>query len=183
VRALPASLAASPLSRAQTHLYKFVLLPESKLTIQIDDAEPASYSLLTDFEPAVNPPALIDDPTETKPADWVDARMVADPAATKPEDWDEDAPYMIADPKVRFRARARCELRRHEPSPLITSPRPPAPAPASLALAQVTKPEGWHDDAPERIADPSASRPADWDTDEDGEWEAPLVANPLCTRA
>lgn len=31
-----------------------------------------SGSLLEDFEPAVNPPKEIDDPTDKKPSDWVD---------------------------------------------------------------------------------------------------------------
>ena len=43
------------------------------------------------------------------------------------------------------------------------------------------KPEGWADDAPETIPDPSAVKPADWDTEEDGEWEAPQIPNPKCT--
>lgn len=39
------------------------------------------------------------------------------------------------------------------------------------------KPEGY-DDIPEKIADPQAKKPEDWDDEDDGEWEAPLVANP-----
>eukprot|EP00227_Mantoniella_beaufortii_P014962 CAMPEP_0197591348 /NCGR_PEP_ID=MMETSP1326-20131121/13019_1 /TAXON_ID=1155430 /ORGANISM="Genus nov. species nov., Strain RCC2288" /LENGTH=482 /DNA_ID=CAMNT_0043156753 /DNA_START=43 /DNA_END=1493 /DNA_ORIENTATION=+ len=39
------------------------------------------------------------------------------------------------------------------------------------------KPEG-HDDIPEMIKDPEAAKPADWDDEDDGEWEAPNVANP-----
>jgi calreticulin len=37
------------------------------------------------------------------------------------------------------------------------------------------KPEDW--DAPERIVDPEATMPEDWDEEEDGEWEAPMIAN------
>mmetsp|Transcript_21442 Transcript_21442/g.49989 ORF Transcript_21442/g.49989 Transcript_21442/m.49989 type:complete len:603 (-) Transcript_21442:629-2437(-) len=128
----------------QTHLYRFALLASNKLELSIDDAKPSSYSLLEDFEPPVNPLKQIDDPTDTKPAEWVDDEMIADPAAFKPEEWDENAPYEIADPAV-------------------------------------TKPEDWHDDAPAMVAAPSATKPNDWDDEEDGEWEAPLVANPLCS--
>jgi len=39
------------------------------------------------------------------------------------------------------------------------------------------KPEGY-DDIPKQIVDPEASKPDDWDTDADGEWEAPMIANP-----
>jgi len=39
------------------------------------------------------------------------------------------------------------------------------------------KPTGW-DDIPAQITDAGATRPEDWDTELDGEWEAPLVDNP-----
>eukprot|EP00516_Mucochytrium_quahogii_P004308 CAMPEP_0203747900 /NCGR_PEP_ID=MMETSP0098-20131031/2920_1 /ASSEMBLY_ACC=CAM_ASM_000208 /TAXON_ID=96639 /ORGANISM=" , Strain NY0313808BC1" /LENGTH=404 /DNA_ID=CAMNT_0050636477 /DNA_START=33 /DNA_END=1247 /DNA_ORIENTATION=- len=39
------------------------------------------------------------------------------------------------------------------------------------------KPEGY-DDIPEKIADPEAKKPEDWDDEDDGEWEAPTIANP-----
>lgn len=52
---------------------------------------------MEDFEPAVNPPKEIDDPTDSKPSDWVDEATIPDPDATKPDDWDEDAPYEILD--------------------------------------------------------------------------------------
>jgi len=40
-----------------------------------------------------------------------------------------------------------------------------------------TKPAG-HDDIPQMITDPDASKPDDWDDDLDGEWEAPQINNP-----
>jgi len=39
------------------------------------------------------------------------------------------------------------------------------------------KPEG-HDDIPKQIPDPEAEKPDDWDDEADGQWEAPLIANP-----
>lgn len=33
------------------------------------------------------------------------------------------------------------------------------------------------------IPDPKAKKPADWDTEIDGDWEAPLVPNPICEKA
>merc|ERR1711937_836844 len=39
------------------------------------------------------------------------------------------------------------------------------------------KPEGY-DDIPKEIADPEAKQPDDWDEEDDGEWEAPMIANP-----
>lgn len=40
------------------------------------------------------------------------------------------------------------------------------------------QPAGWLDNEPDEVADPEASKPEDWDEEEDGEWEAPLVPNP-----
>merc|ERR1711991_1125656 len=39
------------------------------------------------------------------------------------------------------------------------------------------KPDGY-DDIPESIPDPDATKPDDWDDEEDGEWEAPMGDNP-----
>ena len=40
-----------------------------------------------------------------------------------------------------------------------------------------TKPEGY-DDIPETIPEEGAEQPEDWDVEEDGEWEPPMVPNP-----
>ena len=53
-------------------------------------------------------------------------------------------------------------------------------APAKIADPKAEKPPLWLDDAPLKVPDPSATPPGDWDMDEDGEWEAPLVDNPDC---
>merc|ERR1712086_582040 len=34
------------------------------------------------------------------------------------------------------------------------------------------------DDQPEEIPDPNAKKPEDWDEEDDGEWEAPMIDNP-----
>lgn len=56
-------------------------------------------------------------------------------------------------------------------------------APAQIADEDAVKPEGWLDDEPEKVADPEAKKPVEWDDNEDGEWEAPLIANPKCEKA
>ena len=48
----------------------------------------------------MNPPAEIDDPSDSKPDDWVDEPRIPDPFAEKPGDWDEDAP--------RAHSRSKC---------------------------------------------------------------------------
>eukprot|EP00811_Abedinium_folium_P033145 NODE_6130_length_1702_cov_4.597460.p1 GENE.NODE_6130_length_1702_cov_4.597460~~NODE_6130_length_1702_cov_4.597460.p1 ORF type:complete len:312 (-),score=88.84 NODE_6130_length_1702_cov_4.597460:710-1645(-) len=52
--------------------------------------------------PAVNPPKEIDDPTDSKPEDWVDEEKIDDPEVMKPSDWEEDS--MIPDPKASMPA-------------------------------------------------------------------------------
>merc|ERR1711871_88813 len=37
---------------------------------------------------------------------------------------------------------------------------------------------GGYDDIPKQIPDPEASKPDDWDDEDDGEWEAPMIDNP-----
>jgi len=46
-----------------------------------------------------------------------------------------------------------------------------------IADPEDKKPEGY-EDIPKEIADPDATKPDDWDDELDGEWEAPLIANP-----
>lgn len=55
-----------------THVYTLIISPDNSFSILIDGEEKSKGSLLEDFEPPVNPPAEIDDPTDKKPADWVD---------------------------------------------------------------------------------------------------------------
>lgn len=74
-----------------SHLYTLVIRSDNTYEIKVDNESKKSGSLLSDFEPAVNPPAEIDDPEDKKPSDWVDEAKITDPTATKPSDWDEDA--------------------------------------------------------------------------------------------
>jgi len=128
------------------HLYKAVIKSDDTFSITIDDEEAFSGSLMDALEPPLTPPKEIDDPDDSKPADWVDAAKIDDPAASKPSDWDEDAPRQIDD-------------------------------------ASATMPSGWLVSEPDLVPDASASAPDDWDDEEDGEWEAPEVSNPLCDKA
>ena len=56
-------------------------------------------------------------------------------------------------------------------------------APPRIADPAAEKPALWLDDAPLKVSDPKATPPGDWDVDEDGEWEAPMVDNPDCSGA
>jgi len=48
---------------------------------------------------------------------------------------------------------------------------------AEIADPSDTKPEGY-DSIPRTIPDASKKKPEDWDDEEDGAWEAPMIANP-----
>uniref|UniRef100_A0A182QXR6 Calnexin n=1 Tax=Anopheles farauti TaxID=69004 RepID=A0A182QXR6_9DIPT len=135
-----------PFKDKRPHLYQLIIRPDNTYTIRVDHKTVNEGSLLTNFTPAVNPPAEIDDPEDRKPENWDDREKIPDPEATKPDDWNEDEPAQIPDPKA-------------------------------------TKPSGWLDDVEEMVPDSSAVKPADWDNDMDGEWEPPLIPNPLCEKA
>lgn len=81
----------------KTHLVTLVVRPDNTYEILVDRKSLSSGGLLTDMEPAVNPPKEIDDPEDKKPEDWDEREKIEDPEASKPEDWDEDAPMMIED--------------------------------------------------------------------------------------
>jgi 116 kDa U5 small nuclear ribonucleoprotein component len=57
--------------------------PDNTYSLSIDNGKPSTGSLLTDFNPPVNPPNEIDDPADSKPDDWVDTKRIPDPDATK----------------------------------------------------------------------------------------------------
>jgi len=56
-------------------------------------------------------------------------------------------------------------------------------APKMIEDASAVKPAAWEDDEAPLVPDPSANPPLDWNEEEDGEWEAPMVANPKCKPA
>merc|ERR1719405_140183 len=64
---------------------------------------------------------------------------------------------------------------------LMDSLEPPLTPPKEIDDPNDSKPKDWVDAA--KIDDPEASKPDDWDEEEDGEWEAPEIANPKCDKA
>lgn len=50
-------------------------------------------------------------------------------------------------------------------------------APHCLLSHPSPQPADW-DNQPAQIPDPDATKPEDWDDEDDGEWEAPLIENP-----
>jgi len=78
-----------------THIYTGVLNPDNTYKIYIDGEEKKSGSITEHWN--ILPPKLINDPSQSKPSDWVDERMIDNPEDKKPEAWD-DIPAEISDP-------------------------------------------------------------------------------------
>ena len=115
---------------------------------------------MENFEPAVNPPDLIDDPNDTKPSDWVDVPKIPDPEAAKPDDWDEDAPREIPDEDVE-----KPEDWLDDEPELIPDP-------------DATKPDDWDDEEDGDWVAPTIPNPKCLAASGCGEWTRPLKKNP-----
>lgn len=102
-----------------SHLYTLVVRPDNTFEVLIDLKSVREGNLEDSFDFLL--PKEIKDPSQSKPADWVDTKKIPDPTDVKPE---------------------------------------------------------GYDDIPAEIPDPQAEKPDDWDTEEDGEWEPPMIDNP-----
>lgn len=114
---------------------------------------------MENFQPPVNPPKLIDDPKDSKPADWVEEATIPDPDARKPEDWDEDAPPKILDENAT------------KPDDWLEDEDVDIPDP------DVEKPEDWNDEEDGDWIAPSIPNPKCQDNG-CGPWTRPFIANP-----
>jgi len=142
----------------KTHLYTLHVGPGTKFKILVDNEIVREGDLLVDFSPAVNPPATIDDPSDSKPADWVDTETIDDPNDVKPDDWDETEPDMIPDVDAV------------KPEDWYDDEPTYVPDPDAV------KPEDWTD------ADGDWEAPQIWNPkcvdNGCGEWTPPLIRNP-----
>ncbi|EDO49786.1 predicted protein, partial [Nematostella vectensis] len=116
-----------------------------------------TFEVFIDQE-SVNKGSLLEDmtPPVNPPAE------IEDPDDKRPEDWDERE--KIPDPDAE------------KPDDWDED------APVKIPDTNAKKPEGWLDDEPEYVPDPNGIKPEDWDDEEDGEWEAPQIANPKCEK-
>lgn len=155
-------------------LYTLVVQPTNDFTIYVNQEKVLSGNLLRDFEPAVNPPAEIEDPTDTKPIDWVDDDKIPDPKAKKPEDWDESAPMYIDDMNATM------------PEDWLVN------EPLNVDDPEAKKPEDWNEEddgkwIPRQIKNPACkkvsgcgiwTRPRIQNPEYKGKWFSPLIENP-----
>merc|ERR1712167_411484 len=68
-----------------THLYTLVVKPDNTFEVFLDKTSKSSGSLHEDWK---FPAKTLDDPSDSKPSDWVDEAMIDDPEDKQPEDWD-----------------------------------------------------------------------------------------------
>eukprot|EP00158_Paraphelidium_tribonemae_P002746 Partr_v1_DN25634_c0_g1_i1_m4429 putative Calnexin len=150
----------APRTDLNTHSYTLHVQPDNTFHILIDGERVKSGSLLEDFDPAVNPPAEIPNPDESKPADWVEEPKIADPSAVKPADWDEDAPRMIEDEEA-----AMPENWLEDEPEFIDDP-------------AAERPEDWDEEEDGKWVAPQVPNPACETVSGCGKWTRPMMPNP-----
>jgi len=79
-----------------THLYTLVVHPDGSYEVLFDNQSKATGTLVEDW---AFPKKEIDDPTDSKPSDWIDETEIPDPEDVKPAGWD-DVPEQIVDPEA-----------------------------------------------------------------------------------
>jgi calnexin len=151
----------APKTDSLTHLYTLIVRPDNAFEILIDAQSVRKGTLLTDFDPTVFPPRLIDDPSDVQPSDWVDLEQIDDPDAQKPDDWDEAAREFVQDP-----------TRLSPPDGWLSD------EPRFVADPSAAKPDDWDDDIhgqwePALVANPKCAHAPGC-----GPYEAPLAKNP-----
>ncbi|EMR11423.1 hypothetical protein PNEG_00446 [Pneumocystis murina B123] len=90
-------------------------------------------------------------------------KFIVDPLDKKPEDWVDQA--KIADPN----AKKPDDWDEDEPFEILD--------------VNAVKPADWLENEPLMVPDPDAKPPEEWNEEEDGEFTAPLIPNPLCKEA
>ena len=150
----------SMVSDSLPHLYTLVVRPDNTFEVRVDGEVKSEGDLLADFEPPFNPPAEIDDPEDSKPADWVDDAKIDDPEAVKPDDWDEDAPREIPDEEAE------------KPEGWLDD------EPAEVEDPSAEQPEDWDEDEDGTWEAPIVPNPKCEEAPGCGEWKRPNKRNP-----
>lgn len=118
----PKERVEEPFKDKEPHLYQLVINPDNTFKVKVDHRVINEGSLLTDFEPPVNPPREIDDPDDKKPDNWDERDKIPDPNAVKPEGWLDDEDEMIPDPHAIKPADWDTEMDGEWEAPLIENP-------------------------------------------------------------
>ncbi|XP_062122493.1 calnexin isoform X1 [Drosophila sulfurigaster albostrigata] len=156
----PKNRLEEPFKDKLPHLYQLVVRPDNSFEIRLDHKIINEGSLLTDFKPAVNPPAEIDDPADQKPADWDEREKIPDPSSQKPDDWNDDALPQIPD---------------------VTAVMPEGwleDEPDMIPDPTAEKPEDWDTEIDGEWEAPLVDNPACEKAPGCGKWQAPHIPNP-----
>ncbi|XP_020811300.1 calnexin isoform X1 [Drosophila serrata] len=156
----PKNRLEEPFKDKLPHLYQLVVRPDNSFEIRVDHKIINEGSLLTDFKPAVNPPAEIDDPNDKKPEAWDEREKIPDPTAHKPDDWDEDAPPQLPDADA-----VMPDGWLEEEPDMIFDP-------------TASKPEDWDAEIDGEWEAPLVDNPVCEKAAGCGKWKAPLIPNP-----
>lgn len=144
----------------KTHLYTLVVRPDNTFQALIDGSSVAAGNLLESMDPPINPPAMIDDPADVKPADWVDEPRIPDPTARKPDDWDEEAPAEVPDAEAA------------QPEGWLDDEPEYVPDPAA------EQPEDWDEEEDGEWEAPMVRNPRCESAPGCGKWKQPMKRNP-----
>ena len=78
-----------------THVYTVIVNADNTYEVQVDSKKVEGGNLADDWDFLL--PKEIDDPSDTKPEDWVNEAEIPDPEDKKPADWGKE-PETVADP-------------------------------------------------------------------------------------
>ncbi|XP_055339861.1 calnexin-like [Paramacrobiotus metropolitanus] len=145
----------------KSHVYTLMIQPDNTFKVFIDQKIVGDGSLLVDMSPAVNPPAEIEDPNDTKPENWDERKTIPDSNAKKPDAWDEEAPRQIADPAAKI------------PEGWLED------EPQMIPDLNVKQPEDW-DVEMDGEYEPPLIENSKCKGVGCGKWTAPLIDNPQC---
>lgn len=81
-----------------SQIFTLIIKNTNQIEIRINGSPKFFGSFNSDFQPPINPPHEIEDPTDTQPSDWVEDEYIFDESVKKPDDWDETEPEFIPDP-------------------------------------------------------------------------------------
>jgi calreticulin len=130
-----------------THVYTLILEPDNTYKVLVDNKAVKEGNIEDDW--SILEPKEINDPSISKPADWVDETHINDPDDVKPEGYDEILPEIV-DPEAAKPDDWDDELDGEWEAPVIPNPAYKGP---------------WK---PKRIPNPEYK----------GEWVHPQIANP-----
>lgn len=158
-------LVDAPLAKASdklSHLYGLTLRPDGSFSIAIDGKAVKSGSVQDSdaFKPPLQCPQEVPDPSDKKPADWVEQAKIPDASAVKPDDWDEEQPRTVPDESAT------------KPDGWLDD------APSTIPDPDAEKPEDWDDEEDGEWEAPTIDNPACEDAPGCGEWVRPHKPNP-----